>query len=502
MLENLSRDTFRYYQIWNRQPLAMQATGAIEIDDAVAVMRNPHIMDDRREAVARNLSKARSTCRTCRQDARPPFRKNSSGLELEPFENDPTPRLSSSSSEPSEMPAMRSTASGLPDHLKGLECMKRARNRATNRFDNVPLQGNSRTLTTPVPAQSMVFLPDDWTFDDYFGGPTIEDCLEDTVLNFPLSLYGLPCAWSCWDDFKDYGYRIQPSFALAFNIQAPILVNEHVLPIAPKLAHSNDRILGGYSLDRNPRHDKGKSPGKIVVQDATTMGIQDLMEEAGLEGSRSSIQAFVKGLCRSGEFIQVDPERDGVKLDPGREVLTTVDIGRHDLGHHRLRFRQALKIFVLPRIGDGPLMTHKEQPRVCRYPPPTIQSRVMRVPVSDGWYTQPFPSARYCIPTLPRCQVVLGSINVYIMFPRMIHRHRWTGRRATIIPYEVQSMWLSDVVLPALVQVTDRSYHPYVDFTLNEWIWKADEGQRDCQTQKPFLFRLQNSSNSRMSCAE
>ena len=90
-----------------------------------------------------------------------------------------------------------------------------------------------------------------------------------------------------------------------------------------------------------------------------------------------------------------------------------------------------------------------------------------------------------------------GSLNVYIMFPRMIHRHRRTGRRATIIPYEVQSMWLSDVVLPALVQVTDRSYHPYVDFTLNEWIWKAtrDRGLSNTKTvsiQAPELEQLQN----------
>jgi hypothetical protein len=370
---------------------------------------------------------------------------------------------------------MQSAGSSLPEHLKDFQCMKGARNRAAYRYDDVPLEGNPLTLTITIPAQRMIFLPDNRAFDDYFGGPTIEDCLEDSVSNFPLNPYAQPSVRSCWEDFKDYGYRLQPSFALVFNVQEPILVEEHILPIAPKLTHSNDHVAGGYSLERNHKHGKSRGRSRVVVTDASTMGIEEFLEEAGSEGSLTSRRAFVNGLGKVGELIEVDPQRDQVRLGQD-EVLVKLDIDSVIWVTHFLRFRQALKVFVLPHIGDGPLINHNNHVYVDVLLPRSNHDRNANAGRSE-WWTQPFPISAIPHTHFAQMSSGAGSLNIYVMFPRMIHKNGRTGRRETVIPYEVQSMWLSDIVLPALVQATDRAFHPYVDFTLEEWKWKASKDQ-------------------------
>jgi hypothetical protein len=346
---------------------------------------------------------------------------------------------------------MGPSASGLPEYLRDFKCMKGARNRAKYRYDKAPHAATTCSSEIPIPAQRMTLLPDDLSFDEFFGGPTIEDGLEDAVCNFPSNPYATITRSSCWERFKDYGYRLQASFALAFNVQEPILVEEHILPIAPKRTHKNDHVTGGYSLERKSKRRNGRMNGttEVVVPDGSTMGIEEFLKDARLEGSQASLEAFVNGRGLFGEFIAMDPERDKVTL--GRdEVLTRVDIDSMIWVTHSLRFRQALKVFVLPHIGDGPLITHNNHVYVDILLPQSNRDRDDNETRSEWW------SRRFPISTIPHTHFAqmssgAGTLNIYVVFPHMIHKHRGTGHRVAIMPYEVQAMWWSDVVHPALV---------------------------------------------------
>jgi hypothetical protein len=318
----------------------------------------------------------------------------------------------------------------------------------------------------------MQFLPDNLSFDDYYGGPTIEDCLEDPISNFPLNPFAVPTKRSCWEDFKDYGYRLQPSFALAFNIQEPVLVEEHILPIAPPLIRLEDTLL---QTQRNPVGSKRDGSKPVTVSDSMTMGLEQLLLESGLEGSETSMKAFVTGRNHSGDFIKVDVTRDDVALNL-REVLTTIDIDSMIWVTYLLRFRQALKVFVLPHVRTTALINHNNHVYVEILCPRSNQDRD-EGSTRKEWFSKPFPVSSIPHTHFAHISSGAGSLSIYVMFPRMIHRNRSTRRSQTVIPYEVQSMWLSEVVLPAMVHATDRSFRPYVDFTLEEWKWKASKSQ-------------------------
>jgi hypothetical protein len=79
--------------------------------------------------------------------------------------------------------------------------------------------------------------PFDRNFDNYEGGPTLEDLapIPETLLQFQPSLMYIcnqimltPAPYTL---FKDYGYRLLPCFAQAFDLGKSILVKEHLCPI-------------------------------------------------------------------------------------------------------------------------------------------------------------------------------------------------------------------------------------------------------------------------------
>ena len=72
-------------------------------------------------------------------------------------------------------------------------------------------------------------------FGDYFNGP----CLEDLQMfrrqagldSQPRDWYAQPTVRSPWELFRDWGYRLEPEFALMFSTQKPQKVVEHCLPV-------------------------------------------------------------------------------------------------------------------------------------------------------------------------------------------------------------------------------------------------------------------------------
>src|SRR6266487_5964565 len=71
-----------------------------------------------------------------------------------------------------------------------------------------------------------------------------------------------------------------------------------------------------------------------------------------------------------------------------------------------------------------------------------------------------------------------GSFNIYVFWPRMRHRNDLTGRWATMVPVEIQSCWLTQVLYPAIIASSNPDTMAYVNYTLDEWTWKAGNNKR------------------------
>ena len=475
MLSMIQEDAYRYYRMWGVLRRQGSISDAVDLESAIDVMEDGNMFQHLMADITRNLTKARVKCKTCRSESKretQPIAEQSPDIIPDQTPTSPSPPPSSPSSSESfasdHVVDRHTSKVNLPDHLKEFACMKHARHR--------PSQSTRRTrssqLAPDLPVQRMKFLPDDLSFDDYYGGPTIEDCLDEPISNFPLNPYGVPTQRSCWEEFKDYGYRIQPSFALAFNIQDPVLVAEHILPDASKRQRLND--IPQQRRDHTSRSRKGAKT-TVDVNDIVTLGLEEMLKRNCPEGSKRSMDAFLTGHNEERRFIKVDPERDGITLESD-EVLTTIDIDSMIWVTHSLRFRQALKLFVLPHIGTSTPINHNNHVYVDILFPQSNRDKEDGPPRSE-WFSRLF-----AVSTIPHTHFAhissgAGSLSVYVMFPRMIHHNRYTGRNQTVIPYEVQSMWLTEVVLPAMVEATDRSFRPYVDFTLEEWKWKAAKHQ-------------------------
>lgn len=71
-----------------------------------------------------------------------------------------------------------------------------------------------------------------------------------------------------------------------------------------------------------------------------------------------------------------------------------------------------------------------------------------------------------------------GSFNISVFWPRMKHRNNLTGKWARAVPAEIQSHWLTGVVYPSIIASSNPSTMAYVNYTLDEWIWKAGNNKR------------------------
>jgi hypothetical protein len=358
----------------------------------------------------------------------------------------------------------------VPSHLKRLNIMKGCRNRLLSGPRRVPRW--KLGVAVPVPVQS--FVPINvrslHLFDDYDDGPTVEDVLAypSYVDNFPTNPFSQITPLSNWEYFKDYGYRILPDFATIFNQQQPILVSEHLLPIGlpdiPPYGLLENVIKGHTSIDRSGKRKQ------VQIEDVEILGLQDMLDLAGNPGSHDSIRAFVCGRTPRDNYICLRPERDEVQLSAD-EVHVTLDIDSVIWVTDKVHILGSIKVQVLPYMKKQPPISKDNHCNVEILWPQSDRDRATGQ--RTEWFTKSVPISQ--MPHIPFAQVSegSGSFNIYIVFPRMKHRNVFTGYWSTLIPSEIQNLWLAEILIPAMKSSSVKGVEEYVNYSLQEWMWKA-----------------------------
>ena len=435
---------FKDTELWLEEPL-----------DAVLDVIRDGGLDQSNQVIALKVMLARSSdrCQECNQHS-----KKSSHLDA--VDSDGSDGSDGSGGSGGSDGSDDLSLPGLPSYLRRLKIMKNARNRALGK----PRAPRIKSQAISLPAQSYLPLPMDNLFDDYFGGPKLEDLQSAMQENKKSS------DRSNWDYFKDYGYRLLPDFAVNFNQQDPIQVSEHLLPIGEPEFQDPSCSDTTFLHHHLPTNRMGK-PREVLINDVDIMGMEEMLNLAGNKNSSRSIDLFVCGKNPiQGNYVCLQPEQDAVSLTTS-EVQITLDIDSIIWVTHHLHVLGSLKVNVMPYFGNKPPIPKNNHCEVeILYPQST---RDQDMAGRSEWFTKAVP-----ISTIPHIHFAQagdgsGSVNFYVAFPRMIHKNPHTGHSATLIPSAVQIVWLTQILLPAMRSMTPQEIREYVDFTYDEWKWKA-----------------------------
>jgi len=299
-----------------------------------------------------------------------------------------------------------------------------------------------------------LLLPFHRKFDDYDGGPTLEGLAPIAKSNFqfrPPRMYVcdqsmlIPAPYSL---FRDYGYRLLPWFAQAYDLGEPILVAEHLFPVG--LIDPPQSIT-----EYNPPNKKGRHGQAVVVKDLCVAGAEEILDMADEEGED---QVLVTGRTKEKKYVCVDLLRDHVEP----EVLEfSCDIDSLIWITQNLKFRSPVAIYSAPVIRDrAPIWKNNHVQIEVLYP----QSEDDKNAIGDrkNWVIK-----SHSLSSIPHLLfgVQQGSsvAEILVFFPRMMHRDPHRHFRVTRIPKGIQELFWDRVVLPALedaIPTTRAAYLP------------------------------------------
>ena len=473
ILTFISANALQLYRTWQRiTRRAGDQWGNARVEDAEDILNQEGSIHISAAPISASLARAMAKCRLCLKSQRDAAERQAEEQHGS-SQSDHRVRSGGQSDQSDSHSQVPEDAAPLPDHLKKVKMMKGARNR--NALNPRCPPANSKTIQ--LPPQRFIPLPSNRDFDEYYQGPTIEDNYDGPryLYNFPTNPYAMHTEPGPWSTFKDYGYRLEPSFALMFNNEQPIMVREHLLPIGERpamvdqLAHL-EKITGDYNLSRN-----GKEGQTIQVNDIVSMGMEEMLQDTGGPNTVESMKAFVCGRDSTNDYIHFDPNRDEVEVDED-DIVTTVDIDSMIWVTHEPVFRNAVNVFVLPRIAKkAPIWRHNHVYVEILMP---RSDEDKESPGRDEWLSKSFPLTAIPHTHFATIGMGAGGIDVSVFFPRMIHRDSMTGWRVNNIPMVVQNTWLSEIVLPSIIAASTEGCIEYVDFTLEEWRWKASINER------------------------
>jgi hypothetical protein len=330
----------------------------------------------------------------------------------------------------------------------------------------------------PLP-QGALWLHHQPFFDQYDDGPTREDLhlYEEPIHDFPFRDPSIEqIKKSFWWLFRDYGYRLLVRFHQMHYLGPPTQIEDHFLPNG--LPETYDpRQHFPTIVEKNSSLSRSAYPNirQAAVKDFVLMGAQEMLHEASNGSSQTAHDLFIRGRMTDGAYICLDLERDSV--DPSQISLEpSIDIDSLIWVTRRIQTKLNIQLMLTPTIRRTAPIRKDNHVYFEVLMPPTDEERASR----DREWLEISTSLSSCPHTL--FAKVAEAVNIYIFFPRMIHRDKRTGRRVTLMPLALQNIFWNKVLLPALKQHSSAQLLPYVDFTVEELEQKTGKSRPDHYT--------------------
>ncbi|KAI6030397.1 hypothetical protein F5J12DRAFT_888205 [Pisolithus orientalis] len=260
-----------------------------------------------------------------------------------------------------------------------------------------------------------------------------------------------PFYWTCIASLHGFD-AINPTQVdvQMFYLGPPIRLSDHILqvgvPANYKSSHQiSDHVTGNYSLALQVPH-----PSRVDVDDVVILGASQMIE-IGSSTSECLMNTFVNGWHKDGHHICLDLELDHKLVTP-EELEVTMANDSLIWVMHSLQFNTPLPIYLGPIIEEKAPM-HKHNHVYINILVPQSEADSSAIGSHTKWLTMAFPLCGVPHTVFGALSNAAGTMNVYICFPRMIHRDEMMHKHANHIPKEVLDFFWEHVLLPASVHI-------------------------------------------------
>lgn len=273
-------------------------------------------------------------------------------------------------------------------------------------------------------------------YDDYVNGPT-KDVLDPLPASV-LGMGGLSLAYIAnrimttpWTIYKDYGYRLLPTFCQIAHLRNPVMVKEHLCPPSPlrNLPQFADATLSRFG---NP----------IVASDLRTVGPKEMLEISDVEGP----EIMVTGRLKDGTYLRLDLEKEA--QTPER-INISVDLDSIVWVTREPHFSGPIGLLMMPVIRDRPPLWKNNHIQVELLYPQTAEDK------EESGQRQEWDTRKFSLSRIPHMLVatvgqVTSTVEVLMFFPRMTHFHPHTHRWQNNVPAYLQKIFWDQLLYPNL----------------------------------------------------
>ena len=319
-------------------------------------------------------------------------------------------------------------------------------------------------------------------FDDYSTAPIWSGDAPPLFDVWTFNSSGIQIIPNFATTWKDRGYRLPPDFAKVSQKKNPTDFISHFLPTTedinpniPSPSESNLEINNTLETLENIQ----KDPTFINAPKSISLGAKEMLDEAGrIPKTRESYNVFVRGKTRTDNFLRLDLEKDHVSLTRN-QVSISIDIDSvlWITTNTSLSCKGAINLHLLPHFAD-------EAPFSAN---PSVYLTLLGPPENERELSNPYfrRKTQYPLSSIPHMPFgyfgeASQQFTLYIFFPRMIHKHHSNNRTITIMPHELQDLWISEAIFKALSSALDQypGIEEYIPQSTEQLRWKTGDRAR------------------------
>lgn len=300
-------------------------------------------------------------------------------------------------------------------------------------------------------------------FDDYGSAPLFREETPPVINAWTFNSSGFLALpnWAC--TWKDQGYRLTPDFNKVSPQEHP---TDYLSRFFPTVDKNGSSSLDVSELNSELKDNKRRKP--------ISMGAYAMLDEAGnAPKTKASYNTFVRGKTRADDFIKLDLEQDHVPLTR-EQIAISVDIDSIIWVTRGGEFssKGAINLHLKHHFTDQPPFSANPHVHITLFKPPYDEAELNHPELR---LKAQFPLSHIPHMNFGHFGEATQQFNLYVFFPRMVHKNNNNNRAITIMPHELQELWLSEAVFKALTASMDHypGTSEYLPHSVEQLRWKA-----------------------------